>query len=179
MALGNGSEAYDFSLFEVKDTGVSSAAQRRAQETEKRREEQQRQAEIIELPGANQKNRAQKKNLKALVKVFGFLLVCALVANLIYCRAVLTELTDEIDTAQGVLAEQESIQIQLETRRSEKYTDEYVASYARNQLGMREKTDSQVKYFNVYDNDVGTVVQENEETNFLLKFFNHLIDGIT
>ena len=179
MEMGNGTEAYDFSLFEDRNGNISAAAQRQVKEPVKKRREPQKQAKIVEMPGVKPQSRAKRKNLKLLARVFGFLMLCGLVANLIYCRAVLTELTDEIGTAQEALAEQESVKIQLETKRSEKYTDEYISAYVRENLNMREATDSQIHYLNVYDHDVGTVVQENEETNVILKFLNQLLNGIS
>ena len=160
-------EAYDFSLFEEKNISASSAAPKR-----ERTPERKSQAQIIELPGVKQNPVKRKKTLKAIAKIFGFLVICALVGNLIYGMSVLTELDDEIETAQSALAEEQSIRIQLETKRAEKYTDEYVRKYAEEKLGMRELTDSQIQYFSVYTSDQGAVLQENEDGGVLLRLFN-------
>ena len=162
----NSSSAYDFDLF---DNSASAAVRKqRVQEVYAPVSE----PEIIELP-------SQKKNPKAkkLLKLFSLVLVGAvmftIVATFIYNQALLTETTEDLRAVQAVLDEERSVEVQLRSKLSEKYTTEYLAAYASDNLNMRKISPSQIEYFSVYKNDVG-VVHIEEEGGVFTKLFNQI-----
>ena len=162
----NSSSAYDFELFE--DNASAAVRKQRAQEVYAPANE----PEIIELP-------KQKKSpkTKKLLKLASFILCGAvmfsIVAAFIYNQALLTETTEDLRAAQAVLDEELSVEVQLRSKLSEKYTAEYLAAYASDNLNMRKVSPSQIEYFSVYKNDVG-VVHIEEESNVFVKLFNQI-----
>ncbi len=61
-----------------------------------------------------------------------------------------------------MLAEAESLEVQLSMQAAQKMTDAQVEEYAVQQLGMSKMTSSQVTYLHVAQQDKGTVVQDIE-----------------
>ena len=93
--------------------------------------------------------------------------------NLIHSQAVLTELTEEVSEAQTALTEQQSIETQIQAQQAEKYSLPAVREAAED-LGMRKVSQSQIQYFSVSDQDQGTVLQAEEEKDWLTLFLESI-----
>jgi len=162
----NSSSAYDFELFE--DYASTAVRKQKAQEVYAPVSE----PEIIELP-QQKKHPKAKKHLKLMSLILCGAIIFSVVASFIYNQALLTETTEDLRAIQEVLDEERSVEIQLRSKLSEKYTTEYLAAYAAENLDMRKISPSQIEYFSVYKNDVG-VVHIEEESNIFVKLFNQI-----
>jgi len=172
MALGDRTEAYDFSLFEER--GQASAAVRKPQPERP----VQPKGKIIEFPDAHPVRRNKGKLLRAAVSVLCAAVIFGFVINLVHSQAVLTELTEEVSTARTALTEQQSIETQIQAQQAEKYSIPAVQEAAED-LGMRKVSQSQIQYFSVSDQDKGTVIQETEEKDWMTLFFESIWSWIS
>lgn len=167
MALGDRAEAYDFSLFE--DHGHASAAVRKPQQEAA----VQPKGKILAFPDAHPVHRNKGKVLRAVTRVLFAAVIFGFVMNLIHSQAVLTELTEEVSEAQTALTEQQSIETQIQAQQAEKYSLPAVREAAED-LGMRKVSQSQIQYFSVSDQDQGTVLQAEEEKDWLTLFLESI-----
>lgn len=166
-------EAYDFELFENRE----GSAVRKKQEFKAPKIKQK--AEVIDFPKTKEKTHNFAKIMKRVSAVSCVLIIFSLIAGLLYSRAYLDELTDTFNTAQTSLSEQQSINVQLSNKLAEKYTTQYIETYAGSHLEMRKANKSQISYVSVSKGDCGTVVQKSEGSNIFTKIFNSIGDIIS
>lgn len=172
MVAGNRSEAYDFSLFEER--GHASSAARKVYPEKNA----QPKGKILVFPDSHPIRRNKGKLLRAAVSVLCAGVIFGFVINLVHSQAILTELTEEVNTAQTALEEQQSIETQLQAKQAEKYSLPAVQEEAE-KLGMRKVSESQIQYFSVSENDKGTVVQAAEDKDWLTLFFESIWSWIS
>ncbi len=160
MAYRN--EAYDFSLFEEHVDNTAPVLDPKVQE--------QPRHNVVELPEQpkqpGQRPRRQPKPKRGLLRravaALSFAAIFATGISAVQSEVQLTELTEEINQTQNMLAEAESLEVQLSMQAAQKMTDAQVEEYAVQQLGMSKMTSSQVTYLHVAQQDKGTVVQDIE-----------------
>ncbi len=176
--MANYSVAYDFSLFEERDGNAVRVADPRSNTGERRRvrEVPEPRENVVELPKEKlrENQRAKVKPLAMIVRVTTLLVILASVLSIVYSQVQLTELTDQINMNEKVLAEQEALEVQLTMQTAEKVNTADVEEYARKQLGMSQINESQVVYMNMASSDHGTVLQETKELNF----FDNIIETV-
>ncbi len=164
------SEAYDFSLFEEHDRVQEVAASEEQvhwdntqPEGEPKREEREGAREnVVELPEKELKKntRPRKHPLRRIAAVLCFGIVFATVITVVYNQVQLTELTEQINTANQQLEEAQSLEIQLNMEASQKMNGAAVEEYVQKELGMSKVTSGQVTYVDMAQEDKGTVVRE-------------------
>lgn len=172
--MGNRSEAYDFALFEER-----AAAQPEAQQPQRQPEGQpQHGGRVVELPqeGASKEKAARPKRrpLRFAVAVVFFAAVFTTVCAVVYSQVLLTELTQEINTATSQLGEAESLEIQLNMQAALRMNDAQVEEYAAKRLGMSKISGGQVEYVNVAQVDQGQVLQDIDGGSLLDKLLASL-----
>ena len=165
MAYGNSAEAYDFSLFEER--GQASSAARQVQPKKEPK------GKILEFPESRPVSRNKGKLLRAAGTVLCVAVILGLVVNLIHSQVVLTELTDQITTAQAALSEQQGVAAQLQAEQAAAYALPAVEERAE-EMGMRKVSQSQLRYFSVSEEDQGTVIREAESKDWLTLFFESI-----
>lgn len=164
------SEAYDFSLFEERETVAESASLQDAPrwdntqpELEPEKEQRQESREnVVELPEKELKKNARPRlrPFQRMVATLFFGLVFTTVVTMVYNQVQLTELTDKINTTTKQLEQAESLEIQLNMAASQMMNGAAVEEYAQKELGMGKITSGQVTYVDMAADDQGTVVRE-------------------
>ena len=164
--------AYDFSLFEERNTNT-------APELEPRIEEQPQQGAVVELPEQpGHQPEPGKRSRPSLLKVLAGSLCFAVLfgtgITAVYSEVQLTELSEEISKVQTQLEEAQSLEVQLNMQAAQLMTDAQVENYAVQQLGMGKLAGSQVVYMHVARQDKGRVVQEIEGGSWLDKIWREI-----
>ncbi len=164
--------AYDFSLFEERNTNT-------APELEPRIEEQPQQGAVVELPEQpGHQPEPGKRSRPSLLKVLAGSLCFAVLfgtgITAVYSEVQLTELSEEISKVQTQLEEAQSLEVQLNMQAAQLMTDAQVENYAVQQLGMGKLAGSQVVYMHVAQQDKGRVVQEIEGGSWLEKLWREI-----
>ena len=94
------------------------------------------------------------------------LVIVGAIGAVVFSQVQLTELTDEINTANESLSQEKSIAIQLEMQAASKLNTE-IEQIAREKLGMEKVADGQTSYISLTQDDEGTVVQAEKTPNLL------------
>ena len=95
------------------------------------------------------------------------LVIVGAICAVVFSQVQLTELTDEINTANESLSQEKSIAIQLEMQAASKLNTEEIEQIAREKLGMEKVADGQTSYISLTQDDEGTVVQAEKTPNLL------------
>lgn len=164
--------AYDFSLFEERNTNT-------APELEPQIEEQPQQGAVVELPEQPEHQpepgkRPKPSPLKVLAGSLCFAVLFGTGITAVYSEVQLTELSEEISKVQTQLEEAQSLEVQLNMQAAQLMTDAQVENYAVQQLGMGKLAGSQVVYMHVAQQDKGRVVQEIEGGSWLDKIWREI-----
>lgn len=175
--MANRNEAYDFSFFEEHLDNTMPALDPRVQE--------QPRHNVVELPEQPRQpqRRPQRQPkpkhglLRRAAAALCFAVVFATGISAVQSEVQLTELTEEINKTQNMLAEAESLEIQLSMQAAQRMTDAQVEEYAA-QLGMSKMTGSQVTYLHVAQQDKGTVVQDIDGASALEKLWNRIMSWL-
>lgn len=164
------SEAYDFSLFEERDSAQEPVSSQesvrwdnRQPELEPKKEQREGVKEnVVELPEKELKKNARPRRhpLRRLGALLCFGVVFATGITVVYNQVQLTEITEQINIANEDLEEAKSLEIQLNMEASQKMNGAAVEEYAQNELGMSKVTNGQVTYVDIAGEDQGTVVRE-------------------
>lgn len=165
--------AYDFSLFEERDTNTAPELNPQIQE------EPRRGARVVDLPEQPEgqpepEKRPKRSALRLIAGSLCFALLFGTGITAVYSEVQLTELSDEIKTKEAELGEAQSLEVQLSMQAAQKMTDAQVESYAVQQLGMGKIAGSQVVYMHVAQQDKGKVVQEIEGGSWLDKLWREI-----
>lgn len=161
MAARNGSEAYDFALFEPN---------RRQAETPRKK------TNIIELPREKlEQNRKAKVRPASAVSAFlAFAVVTGIVGTFVYGQVQLTELTDSLNAATKTLNENRSVYTQMKMRSDSRLSLEKIENYATQKLGMQKIDQSQVTPIELSRGDKSEVLQKSGGNNW----FTRLTDAL-
>ena len=160
--MARSSEAYDFSLFEVRYDNTAPAPVREPKRQEQRYEN------VVELPREElEKNRRPKRHpvraVAAAIVFFGFV---TLGAAMVHSQEQLAMLTEQINSATQTLQESQSLEVQLNMRAAQTMNSSQVEAYAA-QLGMSKASSGQITYVNVAQQDKGAVLQTTEGGSML------------
>ncbi|MBQ2668929.1 MAG: hypothetical protein IJF56_09920 [Clostridia bacterium] len=170
MAYSNTSSAYDFSAFEERPVRASAVEK----EAPVRNAQPKKKANVIQL-NEQQLRRSHRHNAhmaKALMSLCAVLVVVGAIGAVVMNQVQLTELTDQINTANKSLMEQKSISVQLEMQAASQMDTDAVEVYARERLGMEKVAPAQTTYINLAQDDAGVVLQNNEQPGLLREFWN-------
>lgn len=162
MAYGERGVAYDLSLFEEEAVSVE--------------QEAKSQKNIVYDLDEERKKRVRPKvkPLTAFLYTFVSALVILAMAAIIHGQARLTELNQQINSAETQLTELESYYTQLEMKVDNKLSPSVVEEYAKNTLGMAKTESYQKEFISLSEGDKAVVVHENEKS-----FFGKLADAIS
>lgn len=161
MASRNGSEAYDFALFEPKRQPSNQVEEK---------------ANIIELPKEKlEENRRPKiKPLKMIGIIFTFVILASLAGTYVYGQVQLTELTDSVNSAAKIIAEDQNAYTQLKMKSDSQLSVETVETYASQKLGMKKIDNSQIEPIELSKGDKIQVLQKDKQENWLTEIWNSI-----
>lgn len=108
-----------------------------------------------------------QNTVKMLMNLAVVLVIVGAIGAVVFSQVQLTELTDEINTANESLSQEKSIAIQLEMQAASKLNTEEIEQIAREKLGMEKVADGQTSYISLTQDDEGTVVQAEKTPNLL------------
>lgn len=159
--MANFSEAYDFELFEERSSAAPKVVEQ-PQEQPQRQPQRRRRENVVEMPQKGTQRQAKRKRhpLRFVMATVCFIAIFVTVIVVVQSQVLLTELTQEINTASDNLAKAESVEIQLSMQAALRMNDAQVEQYAVGTLGMSKISGTQVTYINVARADQGQVVQD-------------------
>lgn len=152
--MANQSSAYNFELFEPN---------------RKIEQEPPRKPNVIELPKEQlEANRRTKIRPIRLVAIFAaFTIISGIVAAYVNGQVQLSELSEEMGTAQATLQEQQNLFTQLKIKSDSKLSMEAVENRASTSLGMQKTTRSQITTVELSKGDRSEVVGGIQNKNWL------------
>lgn len=159
------SSAYDYSLFEARDTRSSAAPVLPAPKAPQRK----RKSNVVHLDEKKlRRSRRQNAHMLRTVMNLGIvLIVVAAIGAVVFSQVQLTELTDRINTANKTLTEEESLSVQLQMMAASKMNTDDVELVVQQRLGMEKATAGQTSYISLSEGDEGAVLQKNTESGLL------------
>ena len=160
--MASTSNAYDFDLFDSRDHG--SAAPKLPEP--KAPQKQKQKNNVVKLD-EKQLRRSHRHSANTVKMLMNLAVVLVIVGAVVFSQVQLTELTDEINTANESLSQEKSIAIQLEMQAASKLNTEEIEQIAREKLGMEKVADGQTSYISLTQDDEGTVVQAEKTPNLL------------
>ena len=152
--MASTSNAYDFDLFDSRDHG--SAAPKLPEPKAPQKQKQKNDVVKLDEKQLRRSHRHSANTVKMLMNL-----------AVVFSQVQLTELTDEINTANESLSQEKSIAIQLEMQAASKLNTEEIEQIAREKLGMEKVADGQTSYISLTQDDEGTVVQAEKTPNLL------------
>lgn len=172
MAYENRNAAYDLSLFddEVAYTSGSAAPKRDEQEVHKKqiKKKAKKSNKVVKLPEEElQKIRRRKHNpLKLAIGSIGGLAVALIIGTIIVGQVQLTELNQEIITAQALLADSQSIYTQNQMKVEANLSNTEIEEYAENVLGMTKASNAQKEFVTLSGGDKAEVSVQKSDNIF-------------
>ena len=161
--MASTSNAYDFDLFDSRDHG--SAAPKLPEP--KAPQKQKNNVVKLDEKQLRRSHRHSANTVKMLMNLTVVLVIVGAIGAVVFSQVQLTELTDEINTANESLSQEKSIAIQLEMQAASKLNTEEIEQIAREKLGMEKVADGQTSYISLTQDDEGTVVQAEKTPNLL------------
>lgn len=177
MAYENRNAAYDLSLFDDSQsvyTG-SAAPKRKGDEVHKKQIKRKPKNNVVSIPEQELlKNRKRRHNpLKLTVGFLGGAAVTAVIGIIIVGQVKLTELNQEIITAQETLEDAQSIYTQNQMKLESNLTNAEIEQYAEEVLGMTKATNAQKEFVALSGGDKAEVSSQKNEN-----IFTQFIDSV-
>lgn len=177
MAYENRNAAYDLSLFD-DELNYSAAAPKRHDDSEaqrKGRKKQSRRNKVVKLPEEElNKIRRRKHNpIKLALGGVGAAVVAFVIGVIIVGQVQLTELNQEIISAEKTLADTESIYIQNQMKVETNLSKAEIEKYATDVLGMTKASNAQ-KEFVALESEDKAEVSAQKDSNIFTRFFESL-----
>lgn len=178
MAYENRSSAYDLSLFDDAVYSSGSALPKH-EEQEVHRQQTVKKAKkgekVVTLPEQeiNKIRRRRHNPLKLAVGGFGGAVIAAVIGTIIVGQVQLTELNQEIITAQETLADCQSVYTQNQMKVESSLSNSEVEEYAENVLGMTKASNTQKEFVTLSGGDKAEVSSQEGEN-----LFTQFIDSI-
>ena len=152
--MANQNEAYDFSLFEHS---------RKEQEQQRPAPSKQpkKKNNLIRI-SEEQLEKSRRIKYKPTTVIGGILfslIVLTIMGTMILSQVQLTELTENINDANALLAEQQSITTQLQVKVESQLSLRSVEDYAQNQLGMQNAANNPITYISLANGDKAEIIQ--------------------
>ena len=163
--MASTSNAYDFDLFDSRDHG--SAVPKLPEPKAPQKQKQKNNVVKLDEKQLRRSNRHSSNTVKILINRAVVLVIVGAIGAVVFSQVQLTELTDEINTANESLSQEKSIAIQLEMQAASKLNTEEIEQIAREKLGMEKVADGQTSYISLTQDDEGTVVQAEKTPNLL------------
>ena len=161
--MASTSNAYDFDLFDSRDHG--SAAPKLPEPKAPQKQKQKNNVVKLDEKQLRRSHRHSANTVKMLMNLAVVLVIVGAIGAVVFSQVQLTELTDEINTANESLSQEKSIAIQLEMQAASKLNTEEIKQIAREKLGMEKVADGQTSYISLTQDDEGTVVQAEKTPN--------------
>ena len=176
MAYSNENAAYDLSLFDDELNYSAAAPKRRHDEEEHRRgrKKQSQHNKVVKLPESElMKNRRRRHNpVKLVMGGIGAAIVTFVIGIIIVGQVQLTELNQDIITAEQTLADTESVLIQNQMKVESAPSDAEIEKHAA-EVGMTKASNAQ-KEFVALENSDKAEVSEQKDGNIFTRFFESL-----
>ena len=163
--MASTSNAYDFDLFDSRDHG--SAVPKLPEPKAPQKQKQKNNVVKLDEKQLRRSHRHSANPVKMLMNLAVVLVIVGAIGAVVFSQVQLTELTDEINTANESLSQEKSIAIQLEMQAASKLNTEEIEQIAREKLGMEKVADGQTSYISLTQDDEGTVVQAEKTPNLL------------
>ena len=160
--MASTSNAYDFDLFDSRDHG--SAVPKLPEPKAPQKQKQKNNVVKLDEKQLRRSHRHSANTVKMLMNLAVVLVIVGAIGAVVFSQVQLTELTDEINTANESLSQEKSIAIQLEMQAASKLNTEEIE---REKLGMEKVADGQTSYISLTQDDEGTVVQAEKTPNLL------------
>ena len=158
--MASTSNAYDFDLFDSRDHG--SAAPKLPEPKAPQKQKQKNNVVKLDEKQLRRSHRHSANTVKMLMNLAVVLVIVGAIGAVVFSQVQLTELTDEINTANESLSQEKSIAIQLEMQAASKLNTEEIEQIAREKLA-----DGLTSYISLTQDDEGTVVQAEKTPNLL------------
>ena len=152
MAANQRNEAYDFSLFE------------------------ERESRVVRMPKKKKEKKVQKASavegyLRAFLLVVAAAVALSVVGYMVYCKMTLSELGDRLVNAKAELTLADSEYVRLQTDLQEKMATRSIEEQAK-ALGMERPQANQIEYVVINDTDKVEVAQQAQEKGFFESIFD-------
>ena len=157
--MANSSSAYDFSLFEAHSAAAPAPKTPAAPAKKKK-------SNVIRL-NEKQLRRSHRRNAHAFRTILSLgvvLVVVGAIGAIVFSQVQLTELTENINDANALLAEQQSITTQLQVKVESQLSLRSVEDYAQNQLGMQNAANNPITYISLANGDKAEIIQPEEKS---------------
>jgi cell division protein FtsL len=164
IVVANQNIAYDFALFEEKNTAEPIRVP-------------QKKSNVIELPKERLQANRKARLKKYLLPFFAFLVIAGLVGAYINGEVQLYTLTTQLNAAQKTLQEQQDCNARLKLRSDCSLSMEAVENYASQKLGMKPTQEDQVITMQLTNGDKSEVVQKTVEGSWA--WLQNIWDTIT
>lgn len=165
MAYNNSNAAYDLNLFD-EDYGTS-APKRRADEPAKR-VKRKKSGKVVKFSEENvhKSRRRRHSPLKIAVGVVTAAAVTFVIGAILVGQVKLTELNQEIISAQTTLADAQSVYTQNQMKLEEKLSNSEIEKYAAETLGMTKASNAQKEFISLESGDKAEVSVKKSENIF-------------
>ncbi len=177
MAYEHHNAAYDLDLFDDELNFSTTAPKRHEEETRQKqtRKKQSHRNKVVTLPEEEiHKIRRRKHNpLKLVLGSAAALAVTFVIGVIIVGQVQLTELNQQIITAEKDLANSESIYIQNQMKVESTLSDAEIEKYATEVLGMTKASNAQKEFVALESGDKAEV-SEQQDSNIITRFFESL-----
>ncbi len=177
MAYTHQNAAYDLDLFDEELNDTATAPKRRAGEEPQRktRKKKNTRGKVVTLPQEElDKIRRRKHNpLKLILGGVSAAIVTFVIGVIIVGQVQLTELNQEIITAEHTLANTESIYIQNQMKVESTLSNAEIEKYATEVLGMTKASNAQKEFVALESGDKAEV-SAHQDSNIFTQFFESL-----
>ena len=179
MAYGNRNAAYDLSLFD-EELNFSTAAPKRHRDDEAQRQgrkKHHRKTAVVKLPEEelNKIRRRRHNPVKLTLGAIGSAAVTFIIGIIIVGQVQLTELNQQIITAEQTLANTESVYIQNQMKVEASHSHAEIEKYATEVLGMTKASNAQKEFVALENSDKAEVFTQ-PESNIFVQFFESLMN---
>lgn len=154
----NKTSAYDLSLFDTSAKDLEKANKKKKKNDSK----------VVKMPEEEiHKIRFRKHNpVKLVAGTLGVMIIASVIVTIIMGQVQLTELNQQIISAQNELANQQSVYTQTQMAVQSNLSTSGVQEYAEQQLGMTKATNAQKEFVELSQGDKAEIIQEKDNDFF-------------
>jgi hypothetical protein len=177
MAYENHNAAYDLSLFDEELTYSSAAPKRKQEEQPARKSKRKQKSKVVQLPEQelNKIRRRRHNPVKIAVGTLSAAIVTFVIGIIIVGQVQLTELNQDIITAQATLADTESIYTQNQMKVEANLSNAEIEKYATETLGMTKASNAQKEFVAIEEGDKAEVSAA-DNGNIFTRFFESIFN---
>lgn len=177
MAYENRNAAYDLSLFDEELTNASVAPERSEEESTAKRTRKSRKNKVVTLP-ENEINKIRRRKhnpFKIAVGTLSAAVVTFVIGVIIVGQVQLTELNQQIISAQNTLADTQSIYTQNQMKVEANLSHAEIEKYATETLGMTKASGAQKEFVAIEEGDKAEV-SATDNGNIFTRFFESIFN---